>query len=117
MFCLAKVGLILDLEEKCGVGIAAIMTRLGDGSWRLNDVRETIRLGLIGGGMDPTKAMASVKNHVDERPLTSSVLLAYEVITAVMVGVKDDPVGKKKPERRPRRGGSSTRTDDSDALK
>lgn len=114
-FCLAKVGLILDLEEKCGAGIAAIMTRLGDGSWRLNDVRETIRLGLIGGGMDPAKAMAAVKNHVDEQPLASSVLMAYEIIAAVLVGVKDDPVGKEMPAEA-KATGSSTQTDASAAL-
>lgn len=94
-FCLAKVGLILDLEAKCEAGIATVMTRLGSGTWRLNDVREPIRLGLIGGGMAPDAAMKAVRNHVDENPLTSSVLLAYAVIEAVMVGVPDDPVGKK----------------------
>lgn len=93
-FCLAKVGLILDLEVKCEAGIATVMTRLGSGTWRLNDVREPIRLGLIGGGMTPDAAMKAVRNHVDENPLTSSVLLAYAVIEAVMVGVPDDPVGK-----------------------
>lgn len=97
-FCLAKVGLILDLEAKCEAGIATVMTRLGAGSWRLNDVRETIRLGLIGGGMAPDQAMKQVRNHVDEKPLTSSVLLAYAILEAVMVGVPDDPVGKQPGE-------------------
>lgn len=125
-FCLGKVGLILDLEGKCGAGIAAVMTRLGSGSWGLNDVREPIRLGLIGGGMSPEKAMAAVRAHVDENPLTSSVLLAYAVIEAVMVGVPDDPVGKKndedpdagkdKPAGAPETG-SITTTDASDAPK
>lgn len=96
-FCLAKVGLILDLEDKCGVGIAAILHRLRFGGWYLNDVREAIRLGLIGGGMAPDKAMEAVKRHVDESPLESNRLLAYQIVAAVMVGVPDDPVGKEKP--------------------
>lgn len=94
-FCLAKVGLILDLEAKCEAGIATVMTRLGSGAFRLNDVRETIRLGLIGGGKTPDQAMKAIRSHVDENPLNSSVLLAYVIIEAVMVGVPDDPVGKK----------------------
>lgn len=121
-FCLSKVGLILDLEEKCKAGIAVIMTRLGSGSFGLNDVRETIRLGLIGGGMTPEKAMSAVKNHVDASPLASSVLVAYAIIEAVMVGVPDDPVGKKdddqgkeQPAEAPETG-STTKTDASDAL-
>jgi hypothetical protein len=124
-FCLAKVGLILDLEEKCKAPFAVIMARLESGAWGLNDVRETIRLGLIGGGMNPEKAMAAVKNHVDENPkgLAHSVLVAYEVVRAVMFGIPDDPVGKvvddagkEGPAEAPETG-STTTTDASDAPK
>jgi Phage tail tube protein, GTA-gp10 len=99
-FCLSKVGLILDLEEKCKAGLASILTRLTNSQWHLNDVRETIRLGLIGGGMAPDKAMAAVRNHVDENPngLGPSVMVAYSILEAVIVGVKDDPVGKAGAE-------------------
>lgn len=95
-FCLAKVGDILALEEKCGVGIMAVMRRLETDAWGLNDVRETIRLGLIGGGMSPDKAMAAVKLHVDLNPngLAPSVIIAHEILKAVLIGVPDDPVGK-----------------------
>jgi hypothetical protein len=113
-FCLAKVGLILDLEDKCKSGLALIMGRLEAGAWGLNDVRETIRLGLIGGGMSPDAAMALLKNHVDEHPLAQSVLLAYEIVKAVLIGVPDDPVGKAKPAEATPTGSSMT-TDASDA--
>jgi hypothetical protein len=115
-FCLAKVGLILDLEEKCKAGIAMILGRLGAGQWGLSDVRETIRLGLIGGGATPERAMSAIRNHVDENPLSSSVLLAYEIIAAVLVGVPDDPVGKAGPAGVPETG-STAKTDASDDLK
>lgn len=115
VFCLAKVGLILELEEKCDAGIAAVMKRLVDNVWKLHDVREPIRLGLIGGGMDPEKAMAAVKRHVDDTPLTSSVLLAYQIIAAVMVGVKDDLVGKGEAAEAATTA-SSTQTDASAGL-
>lgn len=96
-FCLAKVGDVLALEEKCGAGIMTIMRRLETDVWYLNDVRETIRLGLIGGGMAPEKAMAAVKLHVDGNPngLAPSVIIAHEVLKAVIIGVPDDPVGKQ----------------------
>jgi hypothetical protein len=123
VFCLAKVGLILDLEDKCKAPFAVVMARLENGAWGLNDVRETIRLGLIGGGMKPEKAMAAVRNHVDENPLSHSVLVAYEVVRAVMFGVPDDPVGgegdapgKTEPAEAPETG-STTTTDASDAPK
>lgn len=116
-FCLGKVGLILDLEDKCRSGLATIMARLEGGSWGINDVRETIRLGLIGGGMKPEAAMAAVRNHVDENPLALSVLVAYEVIKSVIFGIPDDdPVGKGMPAEAQKTGSSMT-TDASDDLK
>ncbi len=99
-FCLAKIGLMTALEEKTGVPIAQVFARLLEGRWGIQDVRETIRLGLMGGGMPPNEALQAVKTHVDENPngLTPSVLVAVEVLKAVMVGVPDDPVGKKDDE-------------------
>lgn len=112
-FCLSKAGLIFDLEDKCGAGIAVVFNRLRSDCWKLNDVRETIRLGLIGGGRTPVEAMAIVKRHVDDQPLLPLVLVAHAVLEAVMIGVPDDPVGKKKAARRrpPKAEASSTMTD------
>lgn len=117
VFCLSKVGLLLDLEDKCKAGFAVVMARLESGTWQLNDVRETIRLGLIGGGMAPEKAMEAIRRHVDGNPhgLAHSVLVAYEIVKSVMFGVPvDDPVGKKDDEpgkAPPAQAGSSTTTD------
>jgi hypothetical protein len=121
-FCLAKIGLILDLEEKCKAGIGVIAARLESGAYYLNDIRETIRLGLIGGGKTPDQAMAAVKNHVDGNPLGHCQLVAYEIVKAVIVGVPDDPVGAKDDAGKElpaeaTQTGSSTTTDASDALK
>jgi len=117
-FCIAKVGLLFDLEAKCNAPIGVIFKRLGNGDFSVNDVRETIRLGLIGGGMSPDKAMAAVKHHVDlnKEGVAPSVLIAYSVIETYMVGVPDDPVGKAPPAEA-KQTGSSTMTDASDAPK
>lgn len=93
-FCLAKTGQIFALEDKCRCGIAEILQRLHSRRWYLNDVRETIRLGLIGGGMDAERALRAVQIHVDGQPLAPSVLIAQAIIAAVLVGVPDDDVGK-----------------------
>ncbi|CAL8981543.1 hypothetical protein RHODGE_RHODGE_02832 [Rhodoplanes serenus] len=93
-FCLAQVKHILSLEDACGVGIAAVFGRLLAGTWCLHDVREPIRLGLIGGGMTPERAMQVVKRHVDGSPLAESVAVARAVIEAVLIGVPDDQPGK-----------------------
>jgi len=97
-FSLAKIGLLLDLEAKCSAPLGVIFKRLAAKEFGANDVRETIRLGLIGGGMSP-KAMTAVRHHVDmnEHGLLPSVLVAYAVLEAVMIGVPDDAVGKETP--------------------
>lgn len=113
------IGQLLDLETKCNAGVAVICSRLENGAWGLNDVRETIRLGLIGGGADPERAMQKVKSHVDGNAdgLAHCVLVAYEVLKTVIFGVpKDDPVGKAMPAEALQTG-SSTTTDASDAPK
>lgn len=43
-------GQIRELEEKADAGPMEIYRRLLTGSWRMVDVVETIRLGLVGGG-------------------------------------------------------------------
>jgi hypothetical protein len=115
-FCLAKTGLLLDLEVKCGSPLGVIFKRLATKEFGVNDVRETIRLGLIGGGMTPEKAMTAVRHHVDmnEHGLLPSVLVAYAVLEAVIIGVPEDPVGKEMPAEA-KHTGSTTTTDASDA--
>lgn len=107
-FCIAKVGQLLELEDKCKAGIGEILQRLATGSWKLNDIRETIRLGLVGGGMDAVEAMIVVKRHVDEHPLGPNVILAYEVLSAAIVGVEGEEVTKKAEAEKENQTSSET---------
>jgi hypothetical protein len=99
-FCLSKIGQRLDLEEKCGAGIGHIYSRLVTGTWFTNDYRETIRLGLIGGGMKPQLAKDVVERHVDQKPQAEFVLLAQQILQAVMVPPPGEQPGKKTRARR-----------------
>lgn len=106
-FCLTQVKHVLDLEDKCGAGVREVMRRLEEDRWRYNDVRETIRLGLIGGGTPPDKAMVVVRRHVDGQAMAPNVLVAYAVLQAALIGVPGDEVGKSEAERT-RKGSAST---------
>ena len=92
------IGQLRELQDKCGSGPFAIFLRLDDNSWKVDDIRETLRLGLIGGGKRPDEALLLVKRYVDERPLIENVLAAKSVLFAAIIGVKDDPVGKQEAE-------------------
>lgn len=59
-----------------------------------DEIREVLRLGLIGGGKKPLEALALVKRYVDDRPLGESAPVALAVLTAALVGAPDDIVGK-----------------------
>lgn len=70
------------------------------GDWRVDDIRETIRLGLIGGGMTPSEAYAQVARNIDDQPggLLDHIGLAIDVLHHALVGEEADPVGKQPAE-------------------
>jgi hypothetical protein len=75
-YCLRlKLPGLEELEEKCGVGIGAVYMGLHSPNYTFADVRETIRLALIGGGLKPEKAITLVRRYVDERPLIDNWVL------------------------------------------
>lgn len=98
------------VQERCDAGPAEILARLAPiftarqqgltfgqilanghlGRWRVDDVREVIFQGLVGGGMDPNAAIKIVRAWVDERPLLESVDIAYEVVLASIIGPEDE---------------------------
>lgn len=108
-----KIGQLIELQEKCDAGPPMILTRLEAGAWRVSDVRETIRLGLIGGGMSPTDALKLTIRYVDERPLGESSLVAQLILAAALFGApegaEDAPPEKPKadPDSNPLQGANS----------
>ena len=104
-FCLAKIGQILDLEERCGSGIAAIVQRLENHTWGIRDVREPIRLGLIGGGMDPERAQEIVERHVVP-PFVAHLKTAHTILASAMVMPFGDQPGKDAADRQAPESGS-----------
>lgn len=114
-FNIAKLRCVLELEEKCGCGFAEIYLRLTQGKWHYNDVRETLRLGLIGGGMLPDKAMTMINRYCDDVPFAENVLPAQVVIMAALVGVQgDNPEKKAEPDRATEGRSTPSEVDSSD---
>lgn len=97
-FNLAKIGLVLELEAKCGCGVREVLTRIIERRWYVQDIREVIRLSLIGGGKTPVESLVLVKRYFDERPWEESVTTAQAVLLASIVGVPGDEVGKDQAE-------------------
>jgi hypothetical protein len=89
-----RLGEIEELETLCRAGIGEIMVRLANHTFRLADVRETVRLGLQGGGLSEPEATALVMRHVDDTPVADHLQLAANILSAAVAGVEV----KKKPE-------------------
>lgn len=91
-------GQLIQLQEKCDAGPPEIMARLLSNLWRVHEISETIRLGLIGGGLEPKKALKLVREYVEARPLMENLEIAQRVLGAAMVGVADEPPGESVGE-------------------
>lgn len=89
---------LIVLQERCGAGPLAIANRLRDGTWRIEDVIETLRLGLIGGGEKTSEWAKTARKLVEDnvRPgrITEHVLAATAVLLMALHSPADDPVGK-----------------------
>jgi hypothetical protein len=79
-------------------GLLALLSGGGVGAWRVDDIREPLYRGLIGGGLDPTRAGRVLRDLHDERPLMENIDLALEVVLASLVGAEDDPPGELERE-------------------
>lgn len=86
-------GELIKLQEACDAGPQVIFSRLCGPHWRLEDVRESIRLGLIGAGMAPERALKLVREYVEARPPMENLVLARAIVGAAVMGPADEAPG------------------------
>lgn len=89
-----RIGELRQVQEASNAGPMAVIQRLASHAWRIEDVREPIRLGLIGGGMNPDQAFRLVKEWIDEyrEPLAAHVPTATGILMAAVTGIEDEPL-------------------------
>lgn len=85
------------LQDRCDAGPPVIADRLGTRQWRVEDVTETIRLGLESAGLDKRAARRLVELHVEPN-LEQCAGYARLIIAAALIGDPDDPVGEETGE-------------------
>jgi hypothetical protein len=95
---------LLALQEKRNSGPLEIVARLQLGAWRIEDITETLRIGLVGAGTgtpaEATGARDLVERNVRPGRITSNVLTALAILLTALQGDERDDVGKKKAARR-----------------
>lgn len=86
-FDLGKPEIVRELETVTGVGIGALCDRVLDSrQFAHADLEHTIRLGLVGGGMNPKVAAGLVANYLPHHPLVELQLVAFGVLGALWFG-------------------------------
>lgn len=92
-------GELSALQDACNAGPFVILSRLAASQWRLEDVATTIRLGLIGGGVDPQKALKLVRTYVESRPqdLVLNASFARGILETAIMGAPEEAPGEHQP--------------------
>lgn len=89
-------GVLANLQEKCDAGPYVILDRLMSGTWKINDIREVIRYGLIGGKTTPADALKLIREYVEDRPPMENLLLAQAILSAGLMGAPEEKVGEEE---------------------
>ena len=107
---LLTIPLLRALQHKCDAGPLWVLGRLQSGQWLIEDVIETLRLGLEGGGMDKDDARRLIARLTedDRIVLTRFVTPAIAVLMEALYGLEDDPPGK--PQAGGRRKATTKKT-------
>ena len=82
------------LQQKTDCGPEWLAMKLRSGQWTATEVFETLRWGLIGGGMGDAAAKKAVTDAFDRHPVGAFKVPALAVMMAALYGPQDDPVGK-----------------------
>lgn len=110
------------IQERCDAGpgeiyrrLILVATALGQGlslkaaaasgfigDWRIDDMREVILCGLMGGGLTEIQAAPLVRDRVDEKlDFAPNLALAYAIVKAGLGDVEDEPLGERVGETAP----------------
>lgn len=82
--------LLKELERVGGRGLFVLFRDLTAGNAHVTEIREVIRLGLVGGGMVPKDAEGLVKTYFDMSPLSSGMELAINILGSAIYGREPD---------------------------
>lgn len=92
--------MIEELQRKTDLGIGALFLRMTTSQFRVADIVEIIRLGLIGGGTSPADAQRLVDTYGKDRPFDETFPLALDILDARWNGKPEASVGDSQDDLR-----------------
>lgn len=88
------IGRLRALQTGCDAGPEELLNRIRVGNWKIDDLIETIRQGLIGAGMETSEAGPMVTRLFELHGAFEFKMTAFSVLQHALSGVVGDPVGK-----------------------
>lgn len=89
------IGSAEEIEQKFDRGLGAVLQAITREN-RVDMLREVLRRGLVGGGLDEIKARLLVDTHASTG-VVWHVQIASGLIGAILIGDVDDKPGKSEP--------------------
>ncbi|GAA4218633.1 hypothetical protein GGQ68_002514 [Sagittula marina] len=90
-----RIGELRALQNATNAGPEELLNRIRVGKWRVDDLIQVLRWGLVGADeMSAADAATVVTPLLDLHPLSEFRIAASAVLLAALVGVDDDPVGE-----------------------
>jgi Phage tail tube protein, GTA-gp10 len=113
------IGQFRELQEKINarrihigaplVGPMTLINSLRQQDTWPDDVRDILRIGLVGGGLTAAEAHRKLVLYFDNSPPAEHMVTAYMILVAGFIGVPEDEIKKKAPET------TETKTSQSDS--
>ena len=93
-----QIGELRALQDETNSGPGEVLSRLNAGSWRVDDITSTLRLGLVGGGLSDADASAVITRVTagSDANWFTLALTASSVLSSGLFGNPDAP--PEKPE-------------------
>jgi len=78
-----------ELQELTDLGPEAMIRHIQNGDYKTREISETLRLGLIGGGMEPNAAAIMVERYGSGPYVMDCKSLAYLILMAAISGAPE----------------------------
>lgn len=90
------IGELRAIEQRCDAGCAVVMMRLLGQQWKIDDVVQPIRLGLIAAGMRDHEAQKALDSAMDIASPYALAITAAEVLRRFIMWETDDAPGEPR---------------------
>lgn len=88
------IGELRAIEQKCDAGCAVVLMRLLSSQFKIDDVYQPIRLGLIGGGMSERDAQKTLDAALDVASPYALAIPAAEILRRFFMWESPDQPGE-----------------------